>query len=160
MTDKELIEAQERDIRNLLNTIRIRDDQIEVMKNSAKNYGTDFQFDTPYFRLETDYITCYKLVNIVVRKWSIHSKEPIVDLRFSRAYMIHLKTKQVINNSGGNQLLRTCISWEDLKSRLLRRAKVALNKGDAEGVSYWNSILQLVTDETNKSTAYFKEEVK
>ena len=41
MTDKELIEAQEQDIRNLINTIRIRDDQIEVMKNSANNYGTD-----------------------------------------------------------------------------------------------------------------------
>ena len=49
MTDKELIEAQERDIRNLLNTIRIRDDQIEVMKNAAKNLGTDFKFDTPYY---------------------------------------------------------------------------------------------------------------
>ena len=69
MTDKELIEAQEQDIRNLINTIRIRDDQIEAMKNSANNYGTDFKFDTPYFRVEKYYITCYRLVNIVFNKW-------------------------------------------------------------------------------------------
>lgn len=160
MTDKELIEAQERDIRNLLNTIRIRDDQIEVMKNAAKNLGTDFKFDTPYYRLETNYITCYRLVNIVWHKWNKATKEPALDLRFSRCYMIQLNKQHVINNTGGNQLLRTCISWEDLKSRLLRRAKVALNKGDSQGVAHWQSILQLIVNETNKCTAYFNEEVK
>lgn len=160
MTDKELIEAQEKDIRNLLNTIRLKDDQIEAIKNAAKNYGTDFKFDTPYFRLETGYITCYRLVNLVWHKWYMSQKEPTLDLRFSRCYMINLTTETVVNNQGGNQLLKTCISWEDLKSRLLRRAKVALNKGDTQGVAHWQSILQLIVNETNKCTAYFNEEVK
>ena len=157
MTDKELIEAQERDIRNLIDTIRIRDDQIEVMKNASKNLGTDFKFDTPYYRLETNYITCYRLVNIVWHKWNRSMIEPALDLRFSRCYMVQLDQQHVINNTGGNQVLKTCISWEDLKSKLLRRAKIALNKGDAKGVAH---ILQLILNETNKCTAYFNEEVK
>ena len=160
MTDKELIEAQERDIRNLLNTIRIRDDQIEVMKNSAKDFGTEFKFDTPYYRLETNYITCYRLVNIVWHKWNKSMKEPALDLRFSKCYMIQLDKEHVINNIGGNQLLKTCISYEDLKNRLLRRLKIASNKGDTKEMAHWDHILTLVEQETNKCTAYFNEEVK
>ncbi len=160
MTDREIIEAQERDIRNLLNTIRIRDDQIEVMKNATKDYGTDFKFDTPYYRLETNYITCYRLVNIVWHKWNKSMKEPVLDLRFSRCYMVKLNNAQVVNNTGGCQLLRTCISWENLKSKLLRRSKIAFNKGDVKGVAHWQNILQLIVNETNKCTAYFNEEVK
>ena len=160
MTDKELIEAQERDIRNLLNTIRIRDDQIEVMKNAAKNYGTDFKFDTPYYRLETNYITCYRLVNIVWHKWNRSMKDPALDLRFSRCYMIQLNKEQVINNQGGNQLLKTCITYDDLMSRLLRRSKIAVNKGNVQEAAHWTKIMQMIKDETNKCTAYFNEEVK
>lgn len=160
MTDKELIEAQERDIRNLINTIRIRDDQIEAMKNAAKDYGTDFKFDTPYFRLETGYITCYRLVNLVWHKWSMSMKEPVLDLRFSRCFMVDLDQENIINNQGGNQLLRTCISWDDLKNRLLRRLKIATNKGDLKEMTHWNNILKLVKQETNNCTAFFKEEIE
>lgn len=160
MTDKELIEAQERDIRNLIDTIRIRDDQIEVMKNAAKSYGTDAQFDVPYYRLETNYITCYRLVNIVWHKWHVSAKSPTLTLRYSQCYSIRISDAQVYDYSGGNRALKTCITYDDLMSRLLRRAKQALKKGDAKLVSHWNTLMNLVKSETNKCTAYFKEEVK
>ena len=160
MTDKELIEAQEKDIRNLLNTLRIRDDQIEVMKQSAKSYGTEFKFDTPYYRIETNYITCYRLVNIVWHKWYKSMKEPALDLRFNRCFMVHLSTEQVINNAGGNQRLKTCITWDELKNKLLRRMKIAANKKDSKAVARWNNIIKLLRETTNNCTAYFNEEVK
>lgn len=160
MTDKELIEAQEKDIRNLLNTIRLKDDQIEAIKNSAKNYGTDFKFDTPYFRLETGYITCYRLVNLVWHKWYMSQKEPTLDLRFSRCFMVDLDQENIINNQGGNQLLKTCISWDDLKNRLFRRLKTATNKGDSKEIAHWNNILKIIKQEVNNCTAFFNKEVE
>lgn len=160
MTDKELIEAQEKDIRNLLNTLRIRDDQIEVMKQSAKSYGTEFKFDTPYYRVETNYITCYRLVNIVWHKWYQSMKEPALDLRFNRCFMVDLDQENVINNPGGNQRLKTCISWDELKSKLLRRMKIAAKKKDTKAVAHWNNVLKLLKATTNISSAYFKEEVQ
>ena len=87
-------------------------------------------------------------------------KEPVLDLRFSRCYMIQLNKELVINNQGGNQLLRTCITYDDLMSRLLRRCKTAVNKNNVQDVAHWTKIMQMIKDETNKCTAYFKEEVK
>lgn len=159
MTDKELIEAQEKDIRNLLNTIMIRDDQIEAMKNSAKSYGTEFKFDTPYYRVEANYITCYRLVNIVVHKWYLSMKEPSVDLRFSRCFMVDLDQENIINNAGGNSRLKTCVSWDELKNKLLRRMKIASNKQDSTAVAHWNNVLKLIMETTNKCTSYFNVEV-
>lgn len=160
MTDKELIEAQEQDIRNLINTIRIRDDQIEVMKNSANNYGTDFKFDTPYFRVEKYYITCYRLVNIVFHKWQKSMKSPAIDLRFSRCFALYLDDEKIYNNSGGNQVLRTCITWDELKERLLRRIKIATNKNDIKSVAHWNTVLLMLKEKVNECDVFFNEEVK
>lgn len=160
MTDKELIEAQEQDIRNLINTIRIRDDQIEVMKNSANNYGTDFKFDTPYFRVEKYYITCYRLVNIVFHKWQKSMKSPAIDLRFSRCFTLNLNDEKIYNNPGGNQVLRTCITWDELKNKLLRRMKIATNKNDTKSVAHWNTVLLMLKEKVNECDALFNEEVK
>lgn len=159
MTDKELIEAQERDIRNLLNTVRLKNDQIETMKNAAKDYGTEFKFDTPYYRLETKYISCYRLVNIVWHKWHKSMIKPELDLRYSEVWSIRLSDKSKCTGYGGNRVLKSCISYEDLKAKLIRRAKIALNKGNATEVAHWTEVMQMIKEETNKCTAFFAEEV-
>lgn len=159
MTDKELIEAQETDIRNLLNTIRIKDNQIEALTSCVHSLGTEFKFDTPYYRLETNYITCYRLVNIVWHKWYKSQAEPELDLRFSQLFMISLKDLKVYRGGGGNRVLKTCISYEDLYKKLDRRKTIASNKNDINLSNKWDKTIQLIKDETNKCTAFFEEEV-
>lgn len=160
MTDKELIEAQERDIRNLIDTIRIRDDQIEAMKNATRNYDTDFKFDTPYFRIDKYNITCYRLVNIVIHKWFKSMKEPAIDFRFSRCFQLQLKDELLYNCGGGNQALKTCITWDKLKEKILRKIKIAINKNDTNDLVHWNKVLLMLRQEVNNCTACFNEEVE
>lgn len=159
MTDKELIKAQQKDIDMLVALVRAKNKELEKLKDSG-SFGTDFKFDTPYFRLETNYITCYRLVNLVWHKWFMSQQEPALDLRFSRCFTVDLDRETIINNRGGNQLLKTCISWDALKNRLLRRLKIATNKGDLKEMTHWNNVLKLIKEKTNNCTSFFKEEIE
>ena len=74
--------------------------------------------------------------------------------------MVDLDQENIINNQGGNQLLKTCISWDDLKNRLFRRLKTATNKGDSKEIAHWNNILKIIKQEVNNCTAFFNKEVE
>ena len=160
MTDKELIEAQERDIRNLLNIIREKDEVIASSNSKSVNYPTDYKFDTPYFRIDKYYITCYRLVNIVIHKWHKTMHEPGVEFRFNRIFYLRLENETVSNCSGGNQLLKSCITWDSLKEKLLRKMKIATNKNNTNEVAHLNKVLLLLKQKVNECDAYFNEEVE
>lgn len=158
MTDKELIEAQENDIRNLLSKLREKDEQLELAKNNALKYGVDFEFDTPYYRIDSYHITCYRLVNIVTHKWYLTS-EPQSDVRFSEVFNIRLSDGKFFRGCGGNKALKTCITYRELESKLNRRYRIALSKCENDKANLLNDILKTVRAETNNCSAIFKEEV-
>ena len=87
-------------------------------------------------------------------------KSPAIDLRFSRCFTLNLEDKKIHNNPGGNQVLRTCITWDELKERLLRRIKIATNKNDVKSVAHWNTVLLMLKERVNECDALFNEEVK
>lgn len=155
LTDKELIEAQEQDIRNLLAQLRLKDEEIDKVKQEHANYGTNFKFDTPYFRLDSYYVSCYRLVNVVIYKWNKSATAPGIDTRFSEVYAIRLSDLYEQHGTGGNRVLKTCISYDELMRKLERRVKIATNKNDLESRNKYLKLIAKVQAKTSECTSFF-----
>ena len=153
MTDKELIEAQQKDIDMLVALLRAKNKEIEKLKDS-NSFGTDFKFGAPYYRITSTEIICYRLFRI---EWFSNGTKPQLDLRFFKVYTLDLNTMRVDeNNYGGSCLLRTCISHEQLMGKLNARQQKAFNKGNTALETKWANTIQTVIATNNRLADYFE----
>lgn len=153
LTDKELIEAQQKDIDMLVALVRAKNKELEELKNSG-SFGTDFKFGAPYYRITSTEIVCYRLFRI---EWFSNYTKPLLDLRFARVYTLDLNTMQVDDvNYGGSYLLKTCISHEQLLGKLNARKQKAFNKGDTALETKWANTIKTVIATTNRLAKFFE----
>ena len=145
LTDKELIEAQEQDIKNLtikLNTLWSEITSLKQKSDEEKLSG--YKFGAPYFRIDNYAIYCYKLVGVVMSKWNKKCSVNI-DARFYQLFYITLSdTPQYTITSGGIRKLTTCIGFETLVNRFIKRKNKAIKRGDTKTESMCEQVLDLL----------------
>lgn len=145
LTDKELIEAQEQDIKNLtikLNTLWSEITSLKQKSDEEKLSG--YKFGAPYFRIDNYAIYGYKLTNVVITKWNKKCSVNI-DARFYQLFYITLSdTPQYTRVSGGTRTLSTCISLEALVNRLIKRKNKAIKRGDTKTESMCEKVIALL----------------
>lgn len=126
MTDKELIEAQENDIRNLLASLREKDVLLEQYKDSIPDRSRyKYKYDTPYFRIDSYNVYCYALCSFEEYHWENHGIYPYY--RFTELFTYGLSDQyfgQQRNGVGGRRSFKTCISYDDLMKKLDRRVRI------------------------------------
>lgn len=157
MTDKEIIAAQDADIKNLLAELKTLKEsstaEIERLKALPGQFNSEYKFGDPYFRLYPHYIYAYRLVNIVHSQWN-NSYEPHTVNRFTEVFWINLDDGTINSYGGGNKALKV-ITYDDLKNRMLRRLKIATNKGDVADIAKWNRVLQAIDAGIAQHSNYF-----
>lgn len=145
LTDKELIEAQEQDIKNLtikLNTLWSEITSLKQKSDEEKLSG--YKFGAPYFRIDNYAIYCYKLVGVVMSKWNKKCSVNI-DARFYQLFYITLSdTPQYTITSGGTRTLSTCISLDSLVTKLNKRKDKAFKNGDSKTESMYEQVITLL----------------
>lgn len=160
LTKDELIEAQDRDIQNLLQQLKLKDMEIVTEKERQANMGISYKFDTPYFRMDKYNITCYKLVNVVFHKWHKTMVSPEIDTRFTEVFTIQLSDLFIHGGCGGNRRLTTCISYDKLMEKLNRRLKTATKSNNTEDITFWTDVITKVDNKLAECTASFDLEVR
>ena len=145
LTDKELIEAQEQDIKNLTIKLNTLWSEITVLRNKPDEEKiSGYRFGVPYFRIDKYSIYCYKLTNVVMSKWN---KKCLVniDARFYQLFYITLSdTPQYTRTPGGTRKLSTCISLNSLVTKLNKRKDKAFKNGDSKTEDMYEQVLNLL----------------
>lgn len=145
LTDKELIEAQEQDIKNLtikLNTLW--SEIISLKQKSDEEKLSGYKFGAPYFRIDKYNIYGYKLTNVVISKWNKKCSVNI-DARFYQLFYITLSdTPQYTRTPGGTRTLSTCISLDALVNKLIKRKDKAFKNGDSKTEAKYEQVLDLL----------------
>lgn len=154
MTDKEIIKAQEADIKNLLAELKVAKSENEALKNKPV-LRTDYEFDRPYFRVQTGVIWCYRLVTVIFTKWRVSYGMNLTN-RFYESFGVSTKDGSLLQGSGGNRSLTTCITGAELYKRLQRRIKIATNKGETATVSVLNKVIKTIEDAVAQRKDTFK----
>jgi hypothetical protein len=160
LTKDELIEAQDRDIQNLLQQLKEKDMEIAAEKTRQANMGIAYKFDTPYFRMDKYNITCYKLVNVVFHKWHKTMVAPNIDTRFTEVFTLQLSDLSIHHGCGGNRRLTTCISYDKLMDRLNKRLKSATKINNTEDITFWTDVINKLDNKLAECTASFDLEVR
>lgn len=152
MTNEEIIELQKKDIATLQAQRKFLAEQIVKLQQQPKAAGArEYEFDTPYFRLTTYEVACYRIVSIVDYKWNKNS-EVNTEYRFSDIFGFNLYSGNFgacRRGAYGNRKFTTCISYDALMKKLKRRAAINYqNKGTA-----WVKLI----DDINKQIVYNKD---
>lgn len=154
MTNEELIELQKKDIATLQAQRRFLAEQLATLKAQPKCSERKYEFDTPYFRLDSYGVYCYRLSQISEVKWGVNY-EVYTDYRFSEIFSYILSSYTSVsfgtfrNGGYGSRKFTTCISYDDLMKKLKRRARI-----DYKGKG--NQYRKLI-DDINKSIAAHKD---
>lgn len=145
LTDKELIEAQEQDIKNLTIKLNTLWSEITSLKQKPDEFKlSGYKFGAPYFRIDKYNIYGYKLTNVVISKWNHHSKVSI-EARFFELFSISLSdTPQFNRHPGGSRKLTTCISLGALLNKLNKRKDKAFKNGDSKTESMYEQVITLL----------------
>ena len=159
LTKDELIKAQDKDIKNLLQQLRLKDMEIAAEKARQANMGISYKFDTPYFRMDKYNIICYKLVNVVFHKWHKTMVSPEIDTRFTEIFTLQLSDLFIHGGCGGNRILTTCISYDKLMEKLNRRLKNAINLNNTEDIKFWTNVITKLNNKLAECTSNFDLEV-
>lgn len=145
LTDKELIEAQEQDIKNLTMKLNTLWSEITALKNKPDEEKiSGYKFGVPYFRIDKYGIYCYKLVAVVIARWR-KDYPATIDTRFHEMFNIILSdTPQYNIVPGGTRKLTTCISLDSLVNRLNKRKDKAFKNGDFKTEDKYEQVLKLL----------------
>ena len=145
LTDKELIEAQEQDIKNLTIKLNTLWSEITALKNKPDEERiSGYKFGVPYFRIDKYAIYCYKFIAAVMSKWNKKCSVNI-DARFYEMFQITLSdTPQYTITHGGNRKLTTCISLDSLVTKLNKRKDKAFKNGDSKTEDKYEQVLNLL----------------
>ena len=145
LTDKELIEAQEQDIKNLTIKLNTLWSEITALKNKLDEERiSGYKFGVPYFRIDKYAIYCYKFIAAVMSKWNKKCSVNI-DARFYEMFQITLSdTPQYTRTHGGNRKLTTCISLDSLVTKLNKRKDKAFKNGDSKTEDKYEQVLNLL----------------
>ena len=145
LTDKELIEAQEQDIKNLTIKLNTLWSEITALKSKPDEERiSGYKFGVPYFRIDKYGIYCYKLVAVVIARWR-KDYPATIDTRFHEMFNIILSDTPQYNIAlGGTRKLSTCISLDSLVNRFIKRKNKAIKRGDTKTESMCGQVLKLL----------------